>query len=244
VIGISTEVQLLVLAVLFYVYDSSLLLYVNEGVLVAHRRGWTVKTANKGFTVRGKNLVFPDLLLPHRPVFRLSWDYKNPIAVTSSTVAWDTEKSTYGVFIPFVYGTALALFFILPGVLFFNRSDTALLLCLLLIYMNAIGAGVALFASKKRLQLPTNKCWSIFLECVLCPPLTINIIRKISTQKIFSSSLIAAATALLNTDTWEVLRKELVAQIDDELETVEDISKEVLNKAKTTLIGTGSNVNN
>jgi hypothetical protein len=244
VIGISTEVQLLVLAALFYVYDSALLLYVNEAVLVPHRRRWAVKTGNKGFTIRGKDLVFPDLLLPHRPVFRLSWDYKNPIAVTSSKVAWDTEKSTYRVFIPFVYGMTLALFFILPAVLFFYRSDIALLLCLLLIYMNAVGAGVALYASKKSLQLPTKKCWSIFLECVLCPPLTINIIRKISTQKQFSSSLVAAATALLNTETWEVLREELVAQIDDELETVEDMSKEVLKKAKTTLIGTGSNVNN
>ncbi len=243
-IGISTEVQLFVLAALFYVYDSALLLYVNEGALVPHRRRWVVKTGNKGFTIRGKNLVFPDLLLPHRPVFRLSWDYKNPIAVTASKVAWDTEKVAYGQFAPFVYGMALALFFTLPAVLFFNRSDIALLLCLLLIYLNAIGAGVVLFSSKDRLQLSTKKCWSIFLECALCPPLTINIVRKISTQRQFSSSLVAAATVLLKPENWEVLREELIAQIDDELETAEDQLKEALNRTKTILIGTEGNVRN
>lgn len=233
-IGISTEVQLLVLAGLFYVYDSALLLYVNEGTLSPTRKGWSVKTGDTGFTLRGKNLVFPNLLLPHRPVFRLSWNYKHP-AITPK-VAWDTEKSLYSAFIPMVYGMALTLFFTLPAVLFFNRSDIALLSCLALIYLNAVLTGIVLFFSRQQLQLSKSKCWSIFLECLLCPPLTINVIRKISTQRAPLDSLVAAGVSLLEKEEWEHLRDELIAQIDNEIEDTNDQEKVTLTATKSSLL--------
>ena len=233
-IGISTEVQLLILAALFYVYDSALLLYVNEGTLTPTRRGWTVKTGETGFTLRGKNLVFPNLILPHRPVFRLSWNYKHP--ETTSTVAWDTERSLYSAFVPMVYAMVITLFFTLPAVLFFNRSDIALLSCLALIYFNAALTGVVLFISRKKLQLSKSKCWSIFLECLLCPPLTINVIRKISTQRVPLSSLVAAGVSLLEKEDWEHLRDELIAQIDNEIEDAKDQEKPTLTAARSSLL--------
>lgn len=232
-IGVSTEVQLLALAALFYVYDSALLLYANEGTLTSNRQGWSIKTGDTGFTVRGRNLVFPNLLLPHRPVFRLSWDCKKPVA--TSTVDWDSEKSLYGAFIPMVYGMVAALFLILPAVLFLHRSDFALLTCLALIYLNAVLTGITLYFSRKQLDLSKSKCWSLFWECLLCPPLTINIIRKISTQRVLHSSLVAAGASLLKKVDWQQLREELLSQIDSELEDANDQEKSILKAVRSSL---------
>ncbi len=226
--------QLFVLAALLYVYDSALLLFVNEGTLTTCRKGWSVKTANSGFTIRGKNLFFPNLLLPHRPVFRLSWNYKNP--TSTSKVTWGKEKSLYSAFIPMVYAMAITLFCTLPAVLFFNRSDIALLSCLVLIYLTSALTGVVLFLLRKRLQLTRSKCWSIFLECLLCPPLTINVIRKISTQKVLHSSLVAAGVSLLEKEDWLHLRDELIAQIDNEIEHANEQEKSTLTDARCSLM--------
>jgi hypothetical protein len=234
VIGISTEVQLLLLAVLLYVYDSALLLYVNEGTLTPTGKGWSIKTGDSGFTIRGKNLVFPNLLLPHRPVFRLLWNYKEPL--TTTPVAWDAERSLYKTFVPMVYGMAAVLFFTLPAVLFFNRSNIALLTCLALIYINAALTGIALFTSRKQLGLTKGKCWSIFLECLLCPPLNINVIRKISTQRVPSSSLVTAGVSLLKKEEWGNLRDELLTQIDNEIEYVNDHEKLTLTAARNSIL--------
>ncbi len=232
-IGVSAEVQLFFLAALFYVYDSALLLFVNEGVLTPSRNGWSIKTGNTGFTIRGKNLIFPNLFLPHRPVFCLSWNYKNP--VSTSTVIWDIERSLYSTFVPMVYGMAIALFLILPAVLFLNRSDIALLICLALIYVNSLLTGVVLFFSRERLQLTRSKSWSIFLECLLCPPLTINVVRKISTQKVLHSSLVTAGITLLENEDWDHLCDEFIAQLDNEIDEANDQEKSTLTAARSRL---------
>ncbi|MFN5101022.1 MAG: hypothetical protein ACK5D0_12490 [Burkholderiaceae bacterium] len=232
-IGVSSEVQLLLLAALLYVFDSALLLYVNEGTLTPTGKDWSIKTGGSGFTIRGKNLVFPNLLLPHRPVFRLSWNYKTP--TITAPIAWEAERSLYRKLVPMVYGMAILLFLTLPAVLFFNRSDVVLLTCLTMIYMNAALTGIALFNSRKQLELSKDKCWSILLECLLCPPLNINVIRKISTQRVLPGSLVAAGVSLLRKEEWDRLRDELLDQIDNEIEYVNDQEKLALTAARSSI---------
>ena len=219
-ISFSTELQLLALAACFYIYDSALLLYVNEGILTPNRRSWSIKLAVTGFSIRGKNLIFPNLLIPHRPVYKLFWDYKS--LNTFSTVTWDEEKKRYKIFFPMVYGMAVALFVTLPLVFFLNRNDFALLACLALIYLNALLTGLALLCSQKSLQLSRRRCWSIFLECLLCPPLTINVVRKISTQRVLPTSILAAGVLLLEASQREMLLINLLSQIDNEIEAAAD----------------------
>ncbi len=233
-ISFSTEWQLLALAACFYIYDSALLLYVNEGILTPARRSWSIKLAVRGFTIRGKNLIFPNLLIPHRPVYRLFWDYKS--LDTVSTVTWDEEKKRYQIFFPMVYGMAAALFVTLPLVFFLNRTDFAVLGCLFLIYLNTLLTGLALLCLHERLQLSRKKCWSIFLECLLCPPLTINVVRKISTQRVLPTSIFAAGVLLLEADQREIFFDNLLSQIDNQIEAADDHEQSFLITIKCELI--------
>ena len=64
------------LAVFFYLYDSTVLLYSNEAVLACDsRRRWSAATGMAGFLLAGRTLCLLNPFTPHWPSFRLRWDY-------------------------------------------------------------------------------------------------------------------------------------------------------------------------
>lgn len=210
------EAQLLILAVLFYVYDSSILLFSNEGVITPSWKNWTAQTNHRGLVLLRKKLFIPNLLLPHRPIFRLHWQPES--MSQASSVEWQKEKSMYGWFGLPAYGMALALFVITPITYCFFRSDPALLACLALIYLIPVGAGMLLYRHQKHLGVSTQNAWSLCLECLLCPPFTINIVRKLSLARRLQANFVDSAFQLVDAAQWERVRAELVACMDAEIE--------------------------
>lgn len=213
------EAQLLILAVLFYIYDSSILLFSNEGVITPSWKNWTAKTHPRGLVLLRKRLFIPNLLLPHRPIFRLHWQPESMSQAAS--VEWQKEKSLYGWFGLPAYGMALALFVITPITYYFFRSDPALLTCLALIYLIPVGAGMLMYRHQKHLGFSTKNAWSLFFECLLCPPFTINIVRKLSLARPLQASFVDSAFQLVDAAQWDLLRAELIASIDAEIDATE-----------------------
>ena len=72
--SISIQVQIVLAICLFYLYDAALLLKPEEGLLRPKRRGWTGMLANQGFELRQNWLLWPPILLPHQPLYKLHWD--------------------------------------------------------------------------------------------------------------------------------------------------------------------------
>lgn len=52
------EAQLLILAVLFYIYDSSVLLFSNEGVITPSWKNWSAQTNLKGIPPNIRYIVW------------------------------------------------------------------------------------------------------------------------------------------------------------------------------------------
>jgi hypothetical protein len=233
---ISAETQLLIVVVFFYVYDASLLLFANEGIVICHRRHWTATTNRNGLSLRGKNLFIPNLLFPHQPIYRLAW-YSEKIEQTS-TVDWVAEKSLYLWFAFPAYGMAITLFIIAPTIYHLFRSNEALLWCLGLIYYLSIVAGVGLFLHKGQLGLSSKKALSLFVECLFCPPLTINIVRKLSLLRPIRANFVESAFQLLDSKRWIEIRSELVTYIEAEMDET-DLADEIarLVESKEIILG-------
>ena len=90
------EVLLMILVVALYLYDSMALLYCNEGILVPTSNGWKVRFGFREPKIRGKELFIPAPWLPHRPMFRLAWQFDGnsaPAAAEPLSTSGRTEVS-------------------------------------------------------------------------------------------------------------------------------------------------------
>jgi hypothetical protein len=235
VIPISIEAQLMALVAFFYVYDAAQLLYANEGVISPAGKEWLAASAKNGWTLRGRSLFLPNLLTPHRPIYRLLWNSSRIDA--ASEIDWQAEKRLYRPLIPVVYGMGVALFGLLPAALFYFRSDIVLLACAVLIYLQSLFAGIALFTGRQRLHISSRKAWALFVECLLCPPFAINLIRKLSSQRAPAETFVGAAFRLLDQEQWPVLRDDLIALIELEMTSTGTEQETALLRSKNTLLG-------
>lgn len=213
-IPISAQAQLLIAAALFYAYDACLLLYANEGIATPTWRGWRVSSAHNRLSILGKNLYIPNLLLAHRPLYRLAWNSSRIDLHDAEN--WPAKRKLPGIFSYTVYACAASIFLLLPLAIGVARSETAILLSVACIYLHAILAGAVTLRFSKQLGLTPKNAWSIALECICCPPFAINVIRKLSLQSTTQSNLVGAAFTLLNPEQWQVLQETLVQSIDQE----------------------------
>ena len=70
---ISTQLQVVLAIVLFYLYDTALLLKPEEGLLRPLRSGWRAQLASRGFELRQNRLLWLPVFALHRPVYRQHW---------------------------------------------------------------------------------------------------------------------------------------------------------------------------
>src|SRR5262249_17204437 len=114
----STQWLLMLLVAGLYGYDSSILLYCNEALLVPRRGGkWTVKLGWDKARILGKDLVLAGLAAPHRPMFRLAWQFDGRSSASNDPgwTAWRQRLAPLG---PWAAGLAVGLFVVLPATLF------------------------------------------------------------------------------------------------------------------------------
>jgi len=236
VIGPNAELQLLLAAVFFYLYDASVLLHPDEGLLSpSGGRSWAFVYRPNSVALRGRLVHVPNPLLPHRPVYRVAWSAE---AVSfADSVDWDERRVRYSVLIPFVYLAALSIFVLLPACLFWGRSDEQVLAVAALIYANSIAAAIAVVRCRNALGLTRRRAWTTGIECVLCPPFAVNLIRRLSIHERIATSIPAVGTTLLDAAGWEALKAKLVASQDDEIEdaTSDDLRGALL-QARATLM--------
>ena len=221
--NIPAEMQLMALVILLYIYDSALLLYKNEAVLMPKGRNhWAVLWGGENAHWRGKKLFFPNLLVLHRPLFRVSWQFEKDSAASGED--WAKWRALYRTLTPMVYGAALALFGWLPFTLFFSLTDSNVILTLALLYLNIMAALVWLFRQRKVLGLSRGRLAALSFECLICPPLALNLVRKLSLEVTSNEDLLRAAHRLLDTAAWQTAKMKFLAQLDDELEGEDEAS--------------------
>jgi hypothetical protein len=223
---LSYELGLFGLAVLFYLYDSTVLLYSNEAVLVCDgRKHWHATTGTAGFLLAGRTLCVLNPFTPHRPSFRLSWDFASlePAALKSS---WMEHAQEWKALAPTTLTAGIGLFVLLPLGMFTSLGAYAVIPALVLLY----GSIVVSLITVQRRRLLITPGWKRFLvlvfECLACPPFGINMVRRTTLGQRIAEPLPLAAARLLDSDGWAALRAFCVTRLSDALQVASADSAE------------------
>jgi len=216
------EALLMASVVGLYLYDSSVLLYANEGVLIPAGKHWRVGFGSDKARLLGKELFVPNPLLPHRPLFRLSWQFEG--GASASGTDWTTRRDTFGPLVPLVWIMTLALFVFLPAGLFTRLGERMILSAILLLYLGIVLALVWLWINRARFELSRRRLAGLSFESLACSPFALNLIRKISLGMPVHEDLASAACRLQDPEDWRSTRTQMIARLSEEIEGEESDS--------------------
>lgn len=224
---IPIEAQVFILAFALFIFDSLLLLYVNEGILTTKgRAGWRMMSGSEAAGIRGQNLFCPNPFVLHKPLFRLSWQFdKSSGTPQENSPEWQNRRFIFSTLTPMIYALAMTLFGIMPLALLFYSSDTLLLLCLAFVYLNLIGCIAWLYRKRHVIGLSNKKLFSLSFECLVCPPIALNLVRRLSLQTQTNQDLISAAYHLLAPADWAAAKLKFLKLLDQQIVGEEENSE-------------------
>jgi hypothetical protein len=222
---LSYEIGLFGLAVFFYLYDSTVLLYSNEAVLSCDmRRHWSAATGMAGFLLAGRTLCVLNPLTPHRPSFRLRWEFNSLAQTTQSQ--WMDRANELKVLTPTTLSAGIGLYVLLPLGMFTALGAYAVIPALVLLYGSII---VSLFLVRRRKILVApggTRFLSLAFECMACPPFGVNMVRRTTLGLGIAEPLPLAAVRLLDAEGWATLQAFCIARIEDALQSAAPESDE------------------
>jgi hypothetical protein len=211
------EVLLMGAVVGLYLYDSSSLLYVNEGVLIPRGgKHWTVAFGSDKARISGKELFVPNPLVPHRPMFRLSWKFEGESGRHRRD--WTGRVEAFGPLIPLVWAMVAALFLLLPLGLFTRLGEQMVLAAVALLYLSIAVSLVWMWINRARLEISPRKLAALAFESLACSPFALNLVRKLSMGLRIDEDLVSAACRLQDAEGWRATRGEMIARLDEEIE--------------------------
>jgi hypothetical protein len=217
--SISIQVQIVLAICLFYLYDAALLLKPEEGLLRPNRQGWTGLLANRGFELRQNWLLWPPILLPHQPLYKLRWNTARIELPENTALATplNAHAASFKVFALPLYLLAALLFAALPLSLLVLHSDLAQLVCLGLIYLCTAGIGLLTLRHGRQGHSPRALARSTALQILLCPPFALNVVRKLSLAHSAPGDLLQNALALMDQPQWQQLSEQVQSTMQREI---------------------------
>jgi hypothetical protein len=225
---LSYELELFALAVILYLYDSSVLLYSNEAVLACNRtRGWSAPTGWISFEWAGRSLCVLNPLTPGRPSFRLHWDFRSS-KTGDEDPSWSSRAEEFKVLAPFCLAAGISLYILLPLGMFTRLGTYAIVPALILLYGSILLALIQLRRRNSVLAIGGKRFWGIVFESIACPPFAVNMVRHITLADRINDPLPLAAVRLLDEAQWSRLRERCLSIIDDEIQRVADDSVELM----------------
>lgn len=222
----SAELQLIALAALLWLSDSTLLLYADEVVFSCRGRGgWRVSTGLRWFLIRGRQLCVLNPLTFYRPSVRLHWNIYAAEEDIQADTAWSGELQKFSVAAPCSVAAFVGLLVLLPLGLLTPFGARAILPAVVLVY-GAIAA--ALLVIRLRCPVPAFsklQFTGFAFECLACPPFGVNIVRRAALRTQVTEPLAHAAVRLLSPRQRRLLGSHCLGVLDEELQGLDDSSR-------------------
>jgi hypothetical protein len=216
---LSYELDLIVLALLLYLIDSSPLLYSNEMVLEYDIRGaWSAVPGRIALARRLLCVLNP--LTPHRPSFRLHWNLSG-LERARENPTWSDLAKDLRVLRPAVLTAGIGLFIVLPVGMFSSLGSYAVVPALVLVYGATVAALFRLYGLRERFALSRGRFAAIAFECLACPPFAVNLVRKITLAFTVKEPLPLAAERLLSDGRWASVKAHCLSMLNDAIEVAD-----------------------
>lgn len=213
----------------FYLFDSMMLLYVNELVFSETNGKWTFSFPKPHWQMLKKYLYLPNPFTPDRPLFRVFWS----VSVVDGYLQ-DQEALRHFLYavkrLRYLTYSLLALQFVgLPVVLFSLGANLGLLVLFGAIYINIAALSIQIYPQREQLGLSGKMLAKLAFDSLVCPPLALNILRKISLQYRFVGDPVGFAHQSFDTETFNQLIKSLCQQVDKAMQFEDEGSPKYAN---------------
>ena len=223
----SYEFELLGLAVIFYLYDSSLLLYSNEGILTTDgARRWSAPPGWAGLVLAGRRLCMLNPFTPHHPAFRLSWNFQ-ALEPATVDVSWSARAQELKPLAPMTLTAGVALFVLLPLGLLSPLGALLAVPAVILLYASIAAALIQMYRRKILARSGRKRFIGFAFECLACPPFGVNMIRRLTLAESVGEPLPLAGARLLGDELWGGLRDQCISRLDDALQCAADSPDEL-----------------
>ncbi len=163
---------------IFYIYDSLMLLNINELVITRSRNNWSYKFPFLEYQLLRKYPLLPNLLLPGTAIFKTYW----PGPSTKSSNVKEVNifiKKLFPIQL-IVYALLPLQLIFLPMIVYYYGSGVKLLIIFATIYFTILGALIYIFCNRDNLYISLAKFSSLAFESLACPPFALNLVRKVS----------------------------------------------------------------
>jgi hypothetical protein len=215
-VSLSYEGLLLLAAAAFYLYDSALLLHADEVVFVGSTRAWTYREASS-YEITGRYVYLPNPLRPWDGLFRVALSPQRPMEE-------DNQASALAEFMmrmrPLRWLAAMLLALLvagLPLVLFRYRGSAGVSIFLLLMYSVLTAIAVELYRLRRPFGISFATATRLAFEALACPPLGINIVRKLALAHGIPGDPVRFARSHFAPALFASLVARVSARIDEEL---------------------------
>jgi hypothetical protein len=215
---LSAEASLMLLAVALYLYDALCLLASNEAVLVRGRSGrWFARFGAHRWRLGSKEPCLPNPFMPQRPMFRLAWSFEGdaPSRDVSRPLQVPSQVEGLG---KFTVVSALCIFVLLPAGLFSAIGASFTVAAVALMYLNIVVALAVVHRRRAGLSLPGRQFAGLAFECLVCPPFSINLVRRLCARVSTNEPFTTAARRLLSADAMADVNAQCVARLEEQMD--------------------------
>lgn len=213
---LSTEVLLVGGVAAFYLFDSAMLLYADEVIFIESSGKWSW-SAGSAWQLLRRNPYLANPLSPDSLMFRASWSLSPPAQPENYR---DSLRSIAGAVEPLQRAAVVLLVLLLVGlpVYLYIGLDNLVVLLALAIYLAALVVAILLFRRRRMFGLSNRDCAEFALAGLACPPLAINLVRKITLRMQVIKDPVAFAQERLDAESFAGLLRAARDWIEQELE--------------------------
>jgi hypothetical protein len=164
----------------------------------------------------GREPYLPNPFMPHRPLFRLRWQFTGSTALQAAVPL--AVPVGIEAFAAYVWISLICLFALLPLALFYPYGLAFPIAVVLLLYGNNALALIHLYRRRATFELSSRQVSSIAVECLSCPPFAINLVRKICAKSGCDEDFESAARRLLRAEQLADSRVECLRRVDEQID--------------------------
>jgi hypothetical protein len=214
---LSAEAALMLLAAALYLVDALQLLRSDEAMLVRGGRGrWRAGFGANGWRLRGQEPWLPNPFAPHRLQRRLRWSFEDPVGagMARHPLRLPPQIGRFGFF---AWTSATCIFVLLPAALFVPLGVGVTLGVIALLYLNILAALGLVVAWRRPLCLSAPQVAGLAFECLVCAPMSINLVRKLCARVPVDERFNSAAQRLLDAEGLAAAKAQCLLRLDEQL---------------------------
>lgn len=216
----SPELTLVLVGIGLYLVDSIRLLPPSDGVFLVSGQVWRASLGFEQMQFSGKHLALLSPVAPGHPAFQFTW-YDETVVNSPAIAELLRARASKLRFLSIPVTLQLVVMFVVVPFCLFRFPGAPLASAVGILYVNAFVALCMVAFRRERLDLHWARFAAIALECLICIPLSINLLRKLSLNFEPVKNMISVAPSLLSDEKYREAAIALGKRIATALEVEE-----------------------